>query len=77
VVHSAQRHAVADAGRKRQHLFVQQARDQTSLLPDLRHPSLRRGTAPNGDATAAINIRCIEGIDLEAVPVQHYDGRAH
>lgn len=34
------------------------------------------GKAPNGDATAAVNIRCIEGIDLAAVPVQHYDGRA-
>jgi hypothetical protein len=25
---------------------------------------------------AAINIRCIEGIDLEAIPVHHYDGRS-
>lgn len=34
------------------------------------------GTAPNGDAMAAINLRCIEGIDLTAIPVQHYDGRS-
>lgn len=34
------------------------------------------GKAPNGDAMAAVNIRCIEGIDLAAVPVHHYDGRA-
>lgn len=34
------------------------------------------GEAPNGDAMAAINIRCIEGIELEAIPVTHYDGRA-
>lgn len=34
------------------------------------------GAAPNGDAMAAINIRCIEGIDLESIPVTHYDGRA-
>ena len=34
------------------------------------------GTAPNGDAMAAINIRCIEDIDLEAIPVHHYDGRS-
>ncbi|MCE4554717.1 GFA family protein [Roseateles cellulosilyticus] len=34
------------------------------------------GTAPNGDATAAINIRCIEGIDLDKVPVHHFDGRS-
>lgn len=34
------------------------------------------GLAPNGDAMAAINIRCIEGIDLASIPVTHYDGRA-
>ena len=34
------------------------------------------GTDPKGNAIAAINIRCIEGIDLDAVPVQHYDGRS-
>ena len=33
------------------------------------------GTAPSGDAMAAINIRCLEGIDLASVQVQHYDGR--
>jgi hypothetical protein len=25
---------------------------------------------------AAINIRCLDGIDLETVPVQHFDGRS-
>jgi hypothetical protein len=25
---------------------------------------------------AAINIRCLEGIDLESMPVQHFDGRS-
>lgn len=39
------------------------------------HP-FGEGVAPNGDATAAINLRCIEDIDLNAVPVHHYDGRA-
>lgn len=34
------------------------------------------GQAPDGTATAAVNIRCIEGIDLDAVPVHHYDGRS-
>ena len=34
------------------------------------------GKDAKGNATAAINIRCIEGIDLESVPVQHFDGRA-
>lgn len=31
---------------------------------------------PQGHATAAVNIRCLEGIDIETIPVQHYDGRA-
>ena len=31
---------------------------------------------PKGNAMAAINIRCIENIDLESIPVQHYDGRS-
>ncbi|WP_457425892.1 GFA family protein [Roseateles sp. P5_E7] len=34
------------------------------------------GKAPDGSAMAAVNIRCIEGIDLGAVPVHHYDGRS-
>ena len=25
---------------------------------------------------AAVNIRCLDGVDLDAVPVQHYDGLA-
>ena len=33
-------------------------------------------TAPSGEAMAAVNVRCIEGIDLQAIPVTHYDGRA-
>lgn len=31
---------------------------------------------PKGTAMAAINIRCIDNINLEFIPVQHYDGRA-
>ncbi|HSF58624.1 MAG TPA: GFA family protein [Candidatus Binatia bacterium] len=34
------------------------------------------GTDPKGNRMAAINIRCLEGIDLETVPVQHFDGRS-
>ena len=34
------------------------------------------GKSPDGTETAAINIRCIEGIDLESIPVHHYDGRS-
>jgi len=31
---------------------------------------------PNGNPMAAINIRCLEGIDLAIVPVEHFDGRS-
>ena len=31
---------------------------------------------PQGNPMAAINIRCLEGIDLDAVPIRHFDGRA-
>jgi hypothetical protein len=33
------------------------------------------GTDPQGNAIAAVNLRCIEGLDLDAIPVRHYDGR--
>jgi hypothetical protein len=34
------------------------------------------GTDRNGNAIAAINIRTLENVDLDAIPVQHYNGRA-
>jgi hypothetical protein len=34
------------------------------------------GRDAKGNATAAINIRCLEGIELERIPVQHFDGRS-
>jgi hypothetical protein len=34
------------------------------------------GIDPKGNAMAAINIRCLEGVDLASVPVQEFDGRA-
>ena len=33
-------------------------------------------TDPKGNPMAAINIRCLEDIDLDAIPVQQYDGRS-
>lgn len=39
------------------------------------HP-YAEGTDPKGRAMAAINLRCLEDVDLAAIPVQHYDGRA-
>jgi hypothetical protein len=35
------------------------------------------GKSPDGSETAAINIRCLEGIELGSIPVRHYDGRNH
>lgn len=34
------------------------------------------GVDPKGRAVAAVNLRCIEGLDLAAIPVQHFDGKA-
>lgn len=39
------------------------------------HP-FGEGVDPKGNPMAAINIRCLEGIDPETVPVQHFDGRS-
>lgn len=39
------------------------------------HP-FGEGVTPDGTPMAAINIRCMEEINLDAVPVQHFDGRA-
>jgi hypothetical protein len=34
------------------------------------------GVNPKGAAMRAINVRCLEGIDLASIPVSHFDGRA-
>jgi hypothetical protein len=34
------------------------------------------GTDPKGARTAAVNIRCLDGIALEQIPVKHFDGRS-
>jgi hypothetical protein len=39
------------------------------------HP-FGEGTDPKGNSIAAVNVRCLEGIDLESIPVQHFDGRS-
>jgi len=33
------------------------------------------GVDPKGNAMAAINVRCLEGVDLEKVEITPYDGR--
>jgi hypothetical protein len=32
--------------------------------------------SPNGDPMAAVNVRCLDGVDLASVPVTDFDGRA-
>lgn len=39
------------------------------------HP-FGEGVDAKGNATAAINIRCLEDLDLDAIPVTHFDGRS-
>lgn len=39
------------------------------------HP-FGEGTDPKGKRMAAINLRCLEGVDLDSIPVQHFDGRS-
>jgi hypothetical protein len=39
------------------------------------HP-FGEGADPQGNRVAAINIRCLEDLDLDSVPVKHFDGRA-
>lgn len=34
------------------------------------------GGDPSGHAIAAINLRCIDGLDLGSIPVTHFDGRS-
>ena len=34
------------------------------------------GADPTGRATAAVNVRCLEGIELGSVAVTHFDGRS-
>jgi len=31
---------------------------------------------PSGESIAAINVRCLEEVDIATIPVTHYDGRA-
>lgn len=39
--------------------------------------SFARGKAKDGSPTAAINVRCLEGVDATRVKTQHYDGKAY
>ncbi len=34
------------------------------------------GKGPKGKSMAMINLRCLDEVDLDALPVEHFDGRA-
>jgi hypothetical protein len=34
------------------------------------------GTSPSGDATVAVNVRCLEGLDLTTLQRKPFDGRS-
>ncbi len=38
--------------------------------------SFARGVKPDGSAMVAVNVRCLEGVDLAQVPVRQFDGRS-
>ncbi|MDF3031871.1 MAG: glutathione-dependent formaldehyde-activating [Moraxellaceae bacterium] len=39
------------------------------------HP-FGEATGPDGKAVAAVNVRCLEGVEPESLRVQHFNGRA-
>jgi hypothetical protein len=38
--------------------------------------SFGRGVGPDGIEMVAINVRCLDDVDLAAIPVKKYDGRS-
>ncbi len=34
------------------------------------------GTAPDGSKKVAVNVRCLEGVDVQALAVTHVDGKS-
>jgi hypothetical protein len=39
------------------------------------HP-YAEGVGPDGKPMIAVNVRCLENVDLAAIPVTHFDGRS-
>ncbi len=37
--------------------------------------SFSHGKKPNGDGVYSINVRCLDGVDVNELPVKHYDGK--
>ncbi len=39
--------------------------------------SFARGVGPDGTEMIAVNVRCIDDVDLATIPTQPYDGKSH
>lgn len=39
--------------------------------------SFANGKAPNGAEMIAVNVRCLDGIDLDSLSVKKFDGKSH
>jgi hypothetical protein len=37
--------------------------------------SFARGTAPDGQEMVAVNVRCVDDVDLDALTIRHFDGK--
>lgn len=46
------------------------------FCPDCGIHVFGEGSDPQGNRIAAVNLRCVDGIDLDQVPVHEFDGRA-
>lgn len=49
---------------------------QHKFCPNCGIHAFGEGTDPSGEAMAAINVRCLENIDLDTLKVTHFDGRS-
>lgn len=38
--------------------------------------SFARGAAPDGSEVVAVNVRCLDGVDLGSIPMKTYDGKS-
>lgn len=70
-----QLHLLTPAQNSRAYVFNKQVIKHVFCPNCGMHP-YGEGIGPDGSHMAAINLRCIEDIDLESVPVQTFNGRA-
>lgn len=49
---------------------------QHRFCPNCGIHTFGEGTDPSGERRAAINVRCLDDLDLSALTVDHFDGRA-